>query len=140
MAHPRSPAPSDPGAAYRDAPRPILVDPATGVPYIHHRSFLGDIVAGALFGDFARDLRVPGAATQIVLGFLPLIGSMCAVRDLIADLRHHDHTGAFLNALALAPIIGGFSKTLEVVRGFGHVGHAIHVSQQQRAQRREAAR
>lgn len=138
MADPRSPTRYEPAGANPGAPSHTLVDPATGTPYIHHRSFLGDIVAGALFGDFARDLRVPGAVTQIVLGFLPLIGTMCAVRDLIADLRRHDRTGAFLNALALAPIIGGFSKTLEVVRGFAHVGHAIHVTQIQRDQRKQS--
>ena len=140
MADPRSPLPYELGGAYSSASRASVVEAPAVTPYVHHRSFLGDIVAGALFGDFARDLRVPGAVTQIVLAFIPLIGTMCAVRDLIADLRHHDRTGAFLNVLALAPVIGGFSKTLEVVRGFAHVSHAIRVTQVQRDQRRQAKR
>lgn len=103
-------------------------------PY-RRRSFARDVAAGAFYGDFARDLRLPGAVMQIVLAFIPLIGTICAIRDLIADLRHHDRLGAFLNVLALTPILGGFSKTLEVVRGFAHVGHAIHASNQRREQR-----
>jgi hypothetical protein len=139
MADPQTAQPYEPDSTSSQAQRPALVatSPAIGTPYVHHRSFLGDIVAGALFGDFARDLRVPGAVTQIILSFIPLIGSMCAVRDLIADLRHHDRTGAFLNVLALAPILGGFSKTLEVVRSFAHVSHAIRITQHQREQQRE---
>lgn len=133
MADPRSPLPYEPDGVY--AARPVLVEAPTLVaPYPRRRSFIGDVVAGAFLGDFARDLRIPGAVTQITLAFIPLIGSMCAVRDLIADMRHHDRVGAFLNFLALAPILGGFSKTLEVVRGFAHVSHAIRVTQHQRDQ------
>jgi hypothetical protein len=109
--------------------------PQSALTLSRQRSFIGDIFAGALYGDFARDLRVPGAVTQIVLAFIPLIGSICAIRDLIADLRHHDHVGAVLNIFALAPIIGGFSKTLEVLRAFAHVGHAVQVSRRQRERR-----
>ena len=128
MADPRSAQPYEPGGAYPHAAPTIVAD------YPRRRSFLGDVVAGAFLGDFERDLRIPGAVTQIILAFIPLIGTICAVRDLIADLRHHDRTGAFLNALALAPVLGGFSKTLEVVRGFAHVSHALQVARHQREQ------
>ncbi|HZC05300.1 MAG TPA: hypothetical protein VE338_06640 [Ktedonobacterales bacterium] len=101
------------------------------------RSFVGDVSAGLFLGDFATDLGLPGAVTQVVVSFVPLIGSTCAVRDLIADLRHHDHLGAALNALALTPVLGGFSKTFEVIRSTAHVGHAMHVSQQQAERKRE---
>ncbi len=136
MADPQPALPYSPGEVNSMTPRPALVEAhATLTPTIHYRSFFGEIAAGAFLGDFARDLRVPGAATQITLSFIPLIGSMCAMRDLVADLRHHDRVGATLNILALAPILGGFSKTLEVVRGFAHVSHAIRVTQRQRDQR-----
>ncbi len=136
MADPQSSLPYQPGGAYPHVPRPMYaVAPTIVAPYVRRRSFFGDIIAGAFLGDFAHDLRIPGAVTQIILAFLPVIGTICAIRDLIADLRHHDRTGAFLNVLALAPVLGGFSKTLEVVRGFAHVSHAIRVTQHQRDQR-----
>jgi hypothetical protein len=101
------------------------------------RSFVGDISAGLFLGDFAHELGLPGAVTQIVISFVPLIGSICAVRDLTADLRHHDHLGAALNALALTPVLGGFSKTFEVIRNTAHVGHAVHTAHQQAQRRRD---
>lgn len=101
------------------------------------RSVLGDVTAGLLLGDFATDLGLPGAATQIVVSFVPLLGSTCAIRDLVADLRHRDHVGATLNFLALTPILGGFSKTFEVLRSTAHVGHAVHVSRAQAERRKQ---
>lgn len=107
----------------------------TAVPY--RRSFLGDVAAGALFGDFAQDLGVPGALTQIVLSFIPLVGTVCALRDLVADMRRRDRIGIVLNFFALAPVIGGVSKTVEVLRALAHVGHAYHISRHQRDQRKQ---
>ncbi len=141
MADPQPTLPRESGRAYANTPGPMLVEaPPVVMPAPRYRSFFGDIIAGAFLGDFARDLRIPGAVTQIILAFIPLIGTVCALRDLIADLRHHDRLGAFLNFLALAPIIGGFSKTLEVVRGLAHVSHAVQVARHQREQRANARR
>jgi len=111
--------------------------PATRPP--RRRSFVGDVSAGLFLGDFARDLGLPGAVTQVAISFVPLIGSMCAVRDLTADLRHHDGLGAFLNVLALTPIFGGFSKTFEVMRSTAHVGHAVHSAHRQAERRKHVA-
>lgn len=131
-----------PPEPYYDPRRPYGVAPAQAA-YVtavapRRRSFAGDVAAGAFLGDFARDLRIPGAVTQVILAFLPLIGTICAVRDLVADLRRHDRVAAFLNVLALLPILGGFSKTLEVIRAFAHVGHAVHISNRQRESRAAA--
>jgi hypothetical protein len=115
----------------------IVRSPATRPP--RRRSFVGDVSAGLLLGDFARDLGLPGAVTQVAISFVPLIGSMCAVRDLTADLRHHDGLGAFLNVLALTPIFGGFSKTFEVMRSTAHVGHAVHSAHRQAERRKHVA-
>ena len=71
------------------------------------RSVLGDVTAGLLLGDFAEELGMPGAVTQVVISFVPVLGSTCAIRDLVADLRHKDHVGATLNFLALTPVLGG---------------------------------
>lgn len=124
-ATPATPATSDSPAMRRRRPR--------------RRSFLGDVTAGLILGDFATDLGLPGAVTQVVVSFVPLIGSTCAMRDLVADLRHRDHVGAALNFLALTPVLGGFSKTFEVIRSTAHVGHAMHVSHQQGERRKEEA-
>ena len=104
------------------------------------RSFLGDVVAGALYGDFAQGLRIPGALTQIVLSFIPVVGTICALRDLVANMRHRDRIGIILNFFALAPVLGGFSKTLEVLRAFAHVGHAYVITRRQHVQRQERKR
>lgn len=117
--------------------RPVYSAAASpaAVEIVYRRSFLGDVAAGALYGDFAHDLRIPGALTQIVLSFIPLIGTICALRDLVADMRHRDRVGIILNFFALAPVLGGFSKTLEVLRAFAHVGHAYVITRRQRIQR-----
>ena len=40
-----------------------------------------DIVRGAVPGDFAPALGLAGAATQVVLGYLPVVGTLGALRD-----------------------------------------------------------
>lgn len=122
-----------PGAAQPVAPESETI--ARRAP--RRRSVIGDVSAGLFLGDFATDLGLPGAITQVAVSFVPLIGSTCAVRDLIADLRHHDHVGAALNALALTPVLGGFSKTFEVIRSTAHIGHAMHVSHNQAERKNE---
>ncbi|HEX8981685.1 MAG TPA: hypothetical protein VF792_02855 [Ktedonobacterales bacterium] len=101
------------------------------------RSLIGDVSAGLFLGDFADELGLPGAVTQVAISFVPLIGSMCAVRDLVADVRRRDRVGAVLNFLALTPVLGGFSKTFEVIRSTAHIGHAVHVSRHQAERRRD---
>jgi hypothetical protein len=132
---PVAPAQTPPATAPLPAHLAPSLPASAGRRPVRRRSFVGDVSAGLFFGDFARDLGLPGAITQVAVSFVPLLGSICAVRDLTADLRRHDHIGAALNALALTPIVGGFSKTFEVIRSTAHVGHAVHISHQQ-AQRK----
>lgn len=82
-----------------------------------------DIVRGAILGDYAR-LGMAGYVTQAAVGFIPVIGSLCAARDLTADLRQRDRIGATLNGLALIPGLGGFPKTARVVRSIRDTGNA----------------
>lgn len=89
-------------------------------------SLLGDICNGAVRGDFARELGLAGVLTQVLLGYTPGIGTLCASRDLLADLRQHDRLGAALNLLAFFPVFGGFPKTAEVLRHVHLIGRAIH--------------
>jgi hypothetical protein len=92
----------------------------------HRPGFFTDVYAGTVRGDFSPYLGFWGRVAQIVCGFVPGVNIICATRDFIADRRMHDNFGAFLNALALIPFLGGFPKTAAVIRGVRHVGHVVH--------------
>jgi hypothetical protein len=77
---------------------------------------VGDVVRGAIQGDFARDLGLPGAVTQVALRYLPVVGTVCAFRDAAADRRRRDAPGVVLNLLSAVPLVGGVAKTAEVLR------------------------
>jgi hypothetical protein len=94
-------------------------------------SFWRDVYHGAVLGDFAREKRLGGALTQIVLSFTPGVGSICAVRDCVADVRYRDGLGFFLNLLALIPVFGGISKTLDVLLGLWHAHHVLRSRKRQ---------
>jgi hypothetical protein len=60
---------------------------------------VSDIVRGALLGDWAGELGLPGAITQVALNFVPV-----------------DRVGMALNLLAIVPWIGAVAKATEVWR------------------------
>lgn len=91
-----------------------------------------DVVRGAVLGDFARDLGLLGAITLALLGFVPVIGTLGALRDIVANWRYRDGTGVLLNVLAVFPVLGGFPKTLEVIRGAHRIGRAYTAARQRR--------
>jgi hypothetical protein len=94
-----------------------------------------DIFNGAVRGDYAPRLGVPGTATQIALAFVPGIGTLCALRDALANWGKRDGVGVALNLLALVPLLGGFPKTAAVLRAVQHVGRAVHITQRDRRER-----
>ena len=75
-----------------------------------------DIVKGAVLGDYADRLGVMGYLTQGLLGFVPIVGTCCAFRDLLADWRKHDRRGMVLNAISLFPVLGGVTKLARAIR------------------------
>jgi hypothetical protein len=87
-------------------------------------SFIFDVLRGAFLGDFAHDLHVPGAVTQAILGYVPVVGDIIAIRDLIHDIIFFDFIGICLNLIALVPVAGGVAKTIEVIRSARHVHQA----------------
>lgn len=91
-----------------------------------HVSVLADVVNGALRGDFARQLGPAGVITQMVLGFVPVAGTLAAVRDLFASWRAGDMLGVLLNAMAVFPIFGGFAKTAEVLHHLRRLHASLH--------------
>lgn len=87
-------------------------------------SFIGDIYRGAVHGDFAERLGPVGYVTQAAFGFVPVIGTVCAMRDFVACRRKKDGFGAMLNLLAFIPLFGLFPKTVHVVRSAGSMSQA----------------
>ncbi len=69
----------------------------------------------------AHRCGVTGYVTQGVLGFVPVVGSCCAFRDLLANWGKGDGRGMLLNAISLLPMVGGISKTAHAIRGIKNV-------------------
>lgn len=86
-----------------------------------------DVLRGAVLGDYAR-LGMAGYVTQAAFGFIPAVGTVCALRDLTADLRRRDRFGATLNGLSLIPFLGGFPKVARVVRSVRNTGNAVQLT------------
>lgn len=82
----------------------------------HRYSLLRDIWKGAVQGEYADHLGLVGALTRIAIGFIPVVGTACALRDYFACRRKRDNIGAALNAMALLPIAGGFPQAAETIR------------------------
>jgi hypothetical protein len=91
----------------------------------HAIHLLPDVWNGAVRGDYAPRLGVAGAATQAVISYVPLVGTLCALRDYFACRRKHDALGAGLNLVAIVPVLGGFPKTVEVIHHFATLNTAL---------------
>jgi hypothetical protein len=105
-----------------------------------HRSRIWrDVYNGAVRGDFAPEIGLAGALAQIALGFVPVVGTLCAARDLIASSQHGDRIGALLNGVALVPFFGGVSKAAEVLHHIRHLHAGLTGSGRQAAATRAGA-
>lgn len=114
-------------------------NPAPQAPDKHRYSLVGDVYNGAVHGDFAPELGLAGITTQVICGFLPGIGTACALRDYLACQRAHDRVGMLLNGLSLVPFLGGVPKVAEVARGarlYAEGLHAVHAIHHHRRQSR----
>lgn len=100
-----------------------------------HTSLFTDVLHGAVQGDFATDLGFAGAATQVALSFVPVVGTLCALRDAAADRRRGDRPGIVLNLLSALPLIGGVAKAAEVIRHAQRLQRGFGVSYRQYQQR-----
>lgn len=94
-------------------------------------SVILDVVRGAFLGDYAPALGLPGALTQVGLSFVPVVGTLCALRDARADQVRRDRPGVILNLLATLPLLGGVAKTAEVVRHAQRLKRGFDVTAQQ---------
>jgi hypothetical protein len=84
----------------------------------YQHNIMEDMFLGAIYGDFAPEMGGAGRLTQIILGFTPFFGTICAIRDFFANVRQHDTVGAILNAVAAIPVFGGFVKVAKVLRAW----------------------
>lgn len=96
-------------------------------------SILADVVRGAMQGDFAPELGLPGAATQVALTFVPVVGTLCSLRDAAADKRRGDYPGVALNLLSIVPVVGGVVKTIELGRHARRLRRGWVVTQRRKA-------
>lgn len=94
-------------------------------------SLAKDIANGAFLGDYAPTLGLPGALTQVALSFVPVVGTLCALRDARADQMRRDRPGVILNLLATLPLFGGVAKTAEVLRHAQRLKRGFGVTVQQ---------
>lgn len=108
----------------QQAPQPMMTVPAP-------RSLALDMYRGAIWGDFDRELEVAGAVTQAAVGFIPGVGTICALRDLIACIGRRDLLGIVLNTLAAIPVFGGLAKTADAL----HTIHRYRQATERRKQR-----
>jgi len=114
------------------APPPAQAHAHAAAPVVVTRGLVFDVYRGVVWGDFDQDLRVGGAVAQAVVGFVPVVGTITAVRDLLACLRQRDLLGIVLNLLALFPVLGGLAKTADAL-------HTIHRYHRATRRRHEAA-
>jgi len=94
-------------------------------PYIPHHPLVPDIMNAILLGDFCRTLGPAGAVTQVIMNFIPGVGTLTAMRDLVADVRKPEPLGIVLNGLSVIPVLGGFTKTAEVMSHVSFAGESF---------------
>ncbi len=109
--------------------------PVAGPP-LRKYSVVRDLYWGTVLGDFAPAIGIPGALIQAVLGYVPVLGTITALRDATAGFWRHDAVGIVLNCLALFPVLGGLAKTADVLHGLRglHGLHRAYTSSQQASQ------
>jgi len=91
------------GDSARQIPAYTSSGPHALVPVPRRRvSFWRDVYHGAVLGDFAREKRLGGALTQVVLSFTPGVGTICAGRDCIADLRYRSMSSSASGTRAMS--------------------------------------
>jgi hypothetical protein len=99
-----------------------------------------DLYRGIVRGAYAiEDLHAPGLLVWILMGFVPGVGTLAAMRDGYYSLEVREWGALFLNLLGLIPFIKGFANIADLamlhrLRHTAHVTHQVaHVARHQRA-------
>jgi len=126
----------EPGADPGDADDAVSMGTVQAPPY---RLFL-DIYRGVVRGAYALDdLHAPGLLVWILMGFMPGVGTLAAMRDGYYSLEVREWGALLLNLLGLIPFIKGFANIADLallhrLRHTAHVTHQVaHVARHQRA-------
>lgn len=80
--------------------------------------YLGETLAQVLLGDFSKDGNALGILLSVLVGFIPVVGQIADVRDLIADVWNliddgpetSEWVALGLTALGFIPGLGDFLK------------------------------
>jgi len=106
-----------------------------------YRLFL-DLYRGVVRGAYAiDDLHAPGLLAWILMGFVPGVGTLAALRDGYYSLEVREWGALLLNLLGLIPFIKGFANiahlaSLHRFRHTAHITHRVaHVARHQRGLR-----
>jgi hypothetical protein len=90
-----------------------------------------DLYRGIVLGAYAiDDLHGPGLVAWIVSGFVPVLGTIAALRDGYYSFEVREWGAFLLNLLGLLPFMKGFTNVLDRVlaRRLHYVHHIAHVS------------
>lgn len=111
--------------------RPILLlNPVTRpyalMAYILENDYLKTAFWQALGGDFEDDSNMLGALLSVIIGFIPIVGTIADIRDLIADIYNLIDDGPQTSewvdlgftAIGLIPALGDFLKHGDEVGDF----------------------
>jgi hypothetical protein len=89
-----------------------------------------DLYRGVVRGAYALDdLRAPGLLVWILMGFVPGVGSLAALRDGYYSLEVREWGALLLNLLGLIPFIKGFANIADLAL-LHRLRHTVHVSHQ----------
>jgi hypothetical protein len=131
-----SPVAEEPGADPGDADDAVSMGTVEAPPY---RLFL-DLYRGVVRGAYALDdLHAPGLLVWILMGFMPGVGTLAAMRDGYYSLEVREWGALLLNLLGLIPFIKGFANIADLallhrLRHTAHITHHVaHVARHQRA-------
>jgi hypothetical protein len=96
-----------------------------------HTYHLGaDLFRGIFAGAYAiDDLHAPGLLAWILIGFIPVVGSLAAARDAYYGLEVRQWDAFVLNLIGLLPFMKGFANLLEVTN-IHRIHRAAHIAHQ----------
>jgi hypothetical protein len=78
---------------------------------------LADLSRGLVQGAYAiQDLRAPGLVVWILVGFVPVLGTLAAIRDAYYSLEVRDVIAFLFNLLGLLPFMKGLANIMQVSR------------------------
>lgn len=82
--------------------------------YNRSDKYISDAIRQAFLGDFSDETNLLGIAGQVVVGEIPIIGTIADVRDLVASIKAGDSEGVIASTIGFLPLCGGLKYSDEV--------------------------